>query len=69
MPDDAAEYPNYGVILAVGPRVSADCPPVGARVMFTRRPSSALSPDWREEREFRDILALREEDLVAVVEA
>jgi co-chaperonin GroES (HSP10) len=41
---------------------------VGARVMFTRRPASALDPDSREgESEFKDLLVLKSSDIVGVI--
>lgn len=63
-------YPSTAEVLAVGPRVSQDCPAPGMRVMFKRRPASALIQDNRipdQNPEWDGMLMLREEDLLGEV--
>lgn len=59
---------DFGVVLAVGPRV-VDVR-VGDRVLFQRRACTALIPDRRfpGPAEWKDLLMLRETDIVGVVE-
>lgn len=65
-------YPPFGVIVAVGAGVSVDCPLPGARVLFKRRPASALVQDEREpgqDKSWVGLVMLHEEDLLGVVES
>jgi chaperonin GroES len=70
IPDSAAEKPDQGEILAVGPgrrdadgkRVEPDVK-VGDRVLFGKYSGQAVKVDGNE------LLVLREEDIVAVVNA
>jgi chaperonin GroES len=68
----------FATVLRVGPgkwnrdgsaRVELDVKP-GDRVLFKRTPDTAIVPDWREgdERGWRDLLMLREDHIVGVVE-
>ncbi|EEA00812.1 co-chaperone GroES [Burkholderia sp. H160] len=69
IPDSAAEKPDQGEILAVGPgrrgedgkRVEPDLQ-VGDRVLFGKYAGQAVKVDGNE------LLVLREEDIVAVVQ-
>ncbi|MEX3856692.1 co-chaperone GroES [Paraburkholderia sp. BR10923] len=69
IPDSAAEKPDQGEILAVGPgrrgndgkRVEPDLE-VGDRVLFGKYAGQAVKVDGNE------LLVLREEDIVAVVQ-
>lgn len=66
------EYPPLAEVLAVGSKVSVDCPQPGARVLFKRRPASALIQDNRDPdqpAEWENMLMLREEDILGVVES
>lgn len=67
-PDASKEFPAEGVVEAVGPLVREVS--VGDRVIFKRVPGSALVPDWREGDALglRDLIVLREDDVLAVVE-
>jgi len=68
---------DFGTVLAVGPgaiapggaRIPIDVRP-GDRVLFQRRPESALVPDEREggRPEWLGILMLRASDILAVIE-
>lgn len=75
VPQGSEEHPPYGQILALGPTAfedypEADRPKVGDWVLFQRRPGSALNPDIREGRsDVDDLLMLRDEDLVGVLDA
>ena len=74
----AEDYPSYGTVLKIGNlvdrrgnTVEADVSP-GDRVMFKRRPMSALIPDAREggREEWKDMLVLHYwDDILCVVEA
>ncbi|MCC8395878.1 co-chaperone GroES [Paraburkholderia sp. MMS20-SJTR3] len=69
IPDSAAEKPDQGEILAVGPgrrgddgkRVEPDLQ-IGDRVLFGKYAGQAVKVDGNE------LLVLREEDIVAVVQ-
>jgi chaperonin GroES len=79
LPDTASRelQEDFGTVLAVGPgavgpggqRIPMEVA-VGDRVLFKRRPSSALIPDEREggPAEWKDVLVLREEDIIAVID-
>ena len=70
IPDSAAEKPDQGEILAVGPgrrgddgnRIEPDLQ-VGDRVLFGKYAGQAVKVDGNE------LLVLREEDIVAVVQS
>ena len=66
-PDGSEEYPCFGTVEAVGSTVT--CVAVGDRVLFQRKPSSALCRDWREgdPEGWRDLLNLPEGHIMAVV--
>lgn len=76
-PQGSEEYPPMGTVLKVGPgkvgpgggRIPLDVKP-GDRVMFKRKPGSALVPDAREgdERGWKDLLVLTEDDILLVLE-
>lgn len=70
LPDIASRelQEDIGTVLGVGP--DALSVQVGDRVIFRRRSGSALMPDPREggPSEWKDVLILRDEDLVAVLE-
>ncbi len=77
VPQGSENYPDYGTILAVGPGTVSQGGQfielnvrVGERVLFKRRANTALVPDAREDSgsEFKDLLMLRESDILAVVE-
>lgn len=71
LPDSANKnYPDLATVLAVGPKVTDQCPGAGARVLFTRRPGSALIQDDRvpdQNSEWLNLLMLREEDIMAEI--
>lgn len=71
VPDSAMkEWPQTATVLRLGPQVSDDCPRPNSRVIFRRRPGSALNPDDREPglpTEFDDLLMLQEDDILAEV--
>lgn len=76
-PSGSEEYPNIGTVVRVGPgavspggeRIPMDVQ-VGDRVMFKRRPGSALVPDIREgdPNDWKNLIMLREEDIIGVIE-
>lgn len=77
VPQGSEDYPNHGTILAVGPGTVTQggqfvelTVSVGQRVLFKRRPNTALVPDAREDSgsEFKNLLMLRESDILAIVE-
>ncbi len=71
VPDGSEEWPQTGVILAVGPRVKDPELVPGLRVLFKPRPASALIWDKREGNnrpEWDRVTQLREEDILGVVE-
>lgn len=67
---------DLGTVVAVGPGALVDGVRIPLlvgpedRVMFRRRPDSALIPDPREggRPEWRDLVLLRESDIIAVIE-
>ncbi len=77
VPQGSEQYPNEGTVLAVGPGkfypgCASRIPPdvaVGDVVLFKRKPGSALIADSREggPAEFKDLIMLREDDLLVVV--
>lgn len=78
-PQGSETWPVTATVIAVGPgriteggaRVALDPGLVpGARVIFKRKPSSALVPDLREgdPNEWRDLIMLREEDILGIIE-
>ena len=68
LPQGKEEFPNTGVVLSVGTRVESDIK-VGDRVMFERRPETALAGGWgRPEDPLYGQLALPETAIIAVYE-
>lgn len=72
VPNGSERWPNYGTILSLGVGLEDEEFRVGDRVAFRRRPhgkNGALDPDIRELQsdEFRDVLCLLPEDLLAIV--
>lgn len=68
VPQGSENYPNYGTVEAVGPGVTENIK-VGDRILFKRKPDSALNPDTREGKsEFDGLLVLPEEYILAIVE-
>jgi len=71
---DHALYNNFATVLAVGSTVNADDVKVGDRILFKRAPGTALVPDARDaalyadSAEWVDLLMLRIEDIIGVVE-
>lgn len=70
IPDSAAEKPDQGEVLAVGPGKTTDdgktralSVQVGDRVLFGKYSGQAVKIDGEE------VLVMREEDIVGVVEA
>lgn len=67
---------DIGTVVAIGPGALAGgarlpmVVAVGDRVMFRRRPGSALVPDAREggREDWKDLVILDEEDIFAVIE-
>lgn len=66
VPQGKEEYPNFGTIMGVGSKV--ECVKVGDRVVFQRKPSSAISPEARASDEYYGLLVLPDEHIIAVVE-
>lgn len=71
MPQGSEDWPPYGKVLALGPRAFEDgSVKVGDRVFFLRQPGAALNPDSREGKsEFDNLLMLKEENVVGVLES
>ena len=72
VPGGSERWPNYGTILSLGVGLENEEYKIGYRVAFRRRPhgkNGALDPDIRELQsdEFRDVLCLLPEDLLAVI--
>jgi co-chaperonin GroES (HSP10) len=75
-PQGHETWPTVGTIVALGPQVEhpEDLAP-GTRVLFKRRPKGsgcgALVPDAREggPDELKDLVVLREDDILGLVEA
>lgn len=73
VPNGSERWPNYGTILSIGAGLENEEFRVGDRVAFRRRPhgkNGALDPDPRECQlpEYRDVLCLLPEDLLAILE-
>lgn len=68
VPKGKEEYPNIGTVKAIGPDVQEPDIVVGARVIFKRKPDSALAPEARPGEDFYGILVLPEENILAIVE-
>ena len=66
VPQGNEHYPNFGTVLAIGSKV-VDVK-VGDRVLFKRKPASALNPDSRESAEYVDLLMLPEDHILAIVD-
>jgi co-chaperonin GroES (HSP10) len=66
VPQGKEEYPNEGMVLGVGDKV-VDVK-VGDRVLFQRKPSSAVSPEARYGDEFYGLLVLPEDHILAIME-
>jgi len=60
------EYPNFGTVLEIGKEVK--CVQVGDRVVFQRKPGSAISPEARSGDEYFGLLVLPDEHILAVVD-
>ncbi len=68
LPDGQEEFPNRGVVLSVGSKVKENIQ-VGDRVIFERKPESALAGGWgRPGDRFYGVLALPEDAIIAVME-
>jgi chaperonin GroES len=76
-PQGSEEWPSFGTVVAVGPGIidgdgrRQEIPlKVGDRVLFKRKPESALNQDERigARPEWHDLLMLRESYILAVVE-
>lgn len=67
VPQGKEEYPNMGTVLAIGSKV--DCVNVGDRVVFQRKPASAISPEARSADEYYGLLVLPDDHILAIVEA
>lgn len=71
IPDSVGkDYPSTGTVLRIGPKVTVDTCDAGDRVIFRRRPDSALVPDDREPGQaelWKNLLMLREDDIMAVI--
>ncbi|HEX5314317.1 MAG TPA: co-chaperone GroES [Gammaproteobacteria bacterium] len=75
-PDGSEEWPSFGTVVAVGPgdvaeggaRIPMAVAP-GDRIIFRRKPASALHPDVREfDSDLEGMLMLPESYILAVVE-
>jgi co-chaperonin GroES (HSP10) len=66
LPQGKEEYPNMGFVLAHGPEVTDVV--VGDRVVFKRKPGSAISPEARLGEEFFGLLVLPEDHILAVLD-
>lgn len=68
VPQGKEEYPSLGTVRAVGPRVREPDLVVGARVLFKRKPSSAINPDASKPGdEHWGMLILPEEYIIGIV--
>lgn len=73
-PQGSEHYPSTGTVIAVGPGLPNQ--PMdeglgpGTRVLFQRRPATALHRDLGvgEPEEWKDLLMLRETDIIGVIE-
>jgi co-chaperonin GroES (HSP10) len=63
VPQGKEIYTDFGTVIAVGSQVKDV--KTGDRVIFTRRPSSHLGEGWPE---MKDLIRLKESDIVAIVE-
>jgi co-chaperonin GroES (HSP10) len=66
VPQGKEEYPNLGTVLDTGGLV--ETVKAGDRVVFQRRPGSAIDPEARSSDEYYGILVLPEEYILAIVE-
>ena len=64
VPQGKEEYPNFGTVLDVGGEV--EDVKVGDRVIFQRKPGSAIYPEARKGDEYYGILVLPDEHILAV---
>lgn len=67
VPQGKEQYDNTGTILSVGPEVQEDLEE-GMRIVFQRKPATAVDPDAREGSEYWGILVLPEDCILAVLE-
>lgn len=67
VPQGKEEYPNFGTVLAVGSLVEDVAE--GHRVLFQRKPASAIYPEARARDEWYGLLVLPEDHILAIVEA
>ncbi len=65
VPQGKEDYPNFGTVLAVGGEVEEIL--VGDRVIFKRKPASAISPEARAKDEYYGLLVLPEDHILAIV--
>lgn len=65
-PQGKEEYPPFGTVLAIGSEVVDVV--VGDRVVFKRKPSSALNPEARPSDEYYGMLLLPEDHILAIVD-
>ncbi len=65
VPQGKEDYPNYGTVMGIGGEVT--CVAVGDRVVFQRKPGSAISPEARANEEFYGLLVLPDEHILAVI--
>ena len=75
LPQGAEIWPQAGTVVRLGlperdkygVEIEFDFT-IGSRVMFLRKPDTALDPDSREgESEFKDLLVLKSTDIVGVI--
>lgn len=66
MPQGKEEYPNFGTVVSVGREVM--CVKRDDRVIFQRKPSSAISPEARSSDEYWGLLVLPDDFILAIVE-
>ena len=65
VPQGSERYPNFGTVVSVGAEVAEI--KAGDRVLFQRKPSTAVAPDARPGDEYYGILVLPEDHILAVV--
>jgi co-chaperonin GroES (HSP10) len=67
-PQGSEVYPEFGTVLAIGPKVVEDIR-VGDRVLFKRQADTALNPDAREgdAQGWKGLLMLREDAIIGIV--
>lgn len=68
VPDGLEEYPNFGTVLAVGSKVLASEIKEGVRVLFKRKPSTAIFVDSRPGDPYHGMIVLPEDHILAIVE-